>query len=136
MDAELDAVVQWLQANEIDVMYASSMEEIERTQADGTLVVRLENPNAEDLQDLQLGLWMFVSDDSEDDFTLGWPSWRDGLYFSNPLKFAILRIADGYGNTTVAGPPSLIEAIRASATHGLYVWEDGFPPKNPHLYPS
>lgn len=126
LDSEKDAILEWFSAHGITTMYASSKQEIDSAQYERVLVVRLDDPTHDDLLDLQLGLWMFETPDKVgEDFGLAWTTWRDGLYFSRPLQFAILRDADGYGSTTIAGPPDLIEAVKASATHDLYLWADG-----------
>jgi len=142
LDTEMDAILNWFTAQGITTMYASSKQEIDAAHDGRVLVVYLEAPNDDDLLDLQLGLWMFhTADKSDEDFGLAWTTWRDGLYFSKPLQFAILREADGYGSTTIAGPSGLIDAVKASANHGLYLWMDGPLPlenlggKNPSTVP-
>ncbi|MDM0046629.1 hypothetical protein QTH91_19220 [Variovorax dokdonensis] len=126
LDGEIDGILEWLRDNQITRIYATSKHEMDMSIDGKLLIVRLQEPNRLDFVDLQLGLWMFAAGTSSPQ--LEWDTWRNGLYFSNPIKFAILRTADGLGSTTIAGPPELIAAVKANAHHGLYEWIDGVLP--------
>ncbi|MEJ8859978.1 hypothetical protein WKW79_35900 [Variovorax robiniae] len=124
IDTERDALIGWWRERNIPTIYATSKQAIDNAPNNNLLVVRLENPSSDDLLDLQLGLWMFPPAGAPP-FRYEWDTWRDGLYFSVPLQFAILREVDFYGATTISGPPDLIERVKLSATHGDYFWSDG-----------
>ena len=113
---EPELIVEYSRRVNVDTLYATSKLELERAQNGSVLLVRLPQFSAKDFFPLQLCGWLF------DPFrekliekSLYWDSCERAIYFTLPLKFALIRIindADNREHTTIAGEPELIDMIK------------------------
>jgi hypothetical protein len=126
IDTEKNALISWWNLHQIYPIYATSRQRIADHNCGQVLVMKLEHLDKMVLTQINLGMWMFG--DIPELAALRVSDWRADIWFSDPLRFVVLAEHDGYGTTTIAGPPELIENIKASATHGLYEWKDGVLP--------
>lgn len=126
IDTEKIALINWWNLQRLYPIYATSRQRIVDHNCGQVLTMKLQHLDEMVLTQITLGMWMFG--DIPELAALRVSDWRADLWFSDPLRFVVLAEHDGYGTTTIAGPPDLIECIKASATHGLYEWKDGVVP--------
>ena len=110
---EKKLIVDYANSIGINTLYATSKDELDRAENGCVLLARIPQFSEEDILALQLGWWC-VGDwiHKLQAKKLMWDSWRESILFTIPLRFSVIRLIDGYGHTTIAGEPELIEMIK------------------------
>jgi hypothetical protein len=126
LDTEREVLIEWWAQQGIDYIYSTSRKHLIESTNDQVLVMKLANLTSLILCQIESGMWMFGEIPELAQARIA--DWHADIWFSRPLRFIILFEHGGYGTTTVAGPPELIEIIKTSTTHGLYEWKDGVVP--------
>ncbi len=110
---EKDLIIEYAKKNGIDTFYATSKHELDNEKSGNVLLAKIKNFTKHDYLSLQLGGWMFSSRAEELLENKLWlETWRDSILFTIPLRFVVIQLIDGYGHTTIAGEPELIEMIK------------------------
>lgn len=110
--------------------YATTLELIQKAEERGSFrSLVLKKIDVQALTALQEGIISATQPAAPEDANLSADiTFYASTSFDRPLSFVILREAEGYGWTTIAGMPSLINAIKSRSRHGLYRWRDGVLP--------
>lgn len=125
LDDERDLIVEFAHSIGVNTLYATSKHELDQAENGRVLLARIPNFTVDDLFSLEMGGWG-IGEWIEilKSRNLLWDSWREGIYFTLPLRFAVIRLVDGYGHTTIAGPVELTNMVKSRSHHGLYEWRE------------
>ncbi|PKM18639.1 MAG: hypothetical protein CVV11_15185 [Gammaproteobacteria bacterium HGW-Gammaproteobacteria-15] len=127
LDSEIDLLINWCKEQSLDPIFVTSPARIRAGENSKVLVMELCSPSPEIFIAVQSGDWMF--DELSDLAQQRLADWRSDVYFTASLDFLILLEHGAYGTTTICGPKSFIEMIKAETAHGLYEWSFGTVPK-------
>ncbi len=123
-DGEEDLLAATMIEHCIDKLYATSLYSLKRQQDGRFLGACLPQPTGVDLHDLAYGEWC-VGDlaQSLKEKNLLWHTWPEQLLFSWPLKFALVQLCEGEGETTIVGSPAFIDDFLQRSKPENYKWQ-------------
>lgn len=127
---EMELLAGYCKENQATTFYASSWKEICKGDICGNYrAVQISQISTEYLAALQGGINFVKQPNKKEDADLSASkTFYASTSFNKPMNFVLLREAEGYGWTTLAGEPNLIEMFKSRPQHKLYLWRDGVLP--------
>lgn len=123
-DAEEDLLAATMRAHGIDKLYATSLDSLTNANQGRFLGACVPQPTGVDLHDLFYGEWC-VGELAQNlkERNLLWKTWREQILFSWPLKFALVQLCEGDGETVIVGEQSFITDFSAKSKPENYEWK-------------